>query len=236
MTRNTVTRTSNKLVKAFGKTYDMYIVPAKKQTDRVSKGRGSGGLVTMFKKHLTKYVSQVKCENYRIQGTKFVFTNCDLLIVNCYLPCDPQVAEHDYTELHRTLEDIRILIEKAECDSLLLCGDWNTHFPRNTAHVQIVQNFIENLGVTVFWSNPDDDPQHLIHNVDFTHTTVRNDRMFTSTVDHFMGSTQVYNCVTEAGVVHSVDNFSDHCPVYAKLGIGGIDLSLESVEQRRVPK
>ena len=76
----------------------MYIVPAKKQTDRVSKGRGSGGLVTMFKKHLTKYVSQVKCENYRIQGTKFVFTNCDLLIVNCYLPCDPQVGLFKYTE------------------------------------------------------------------------------------------------------------------------------------------
>ena len=72
---------TNKLVKSFGEKYDMYIVPAKKQTDRISKGRGSGGLVTMFKKHLTKYVSQIKSENYRIQATKFVFPTCTKLII-----------------------------------------------------------------------------------------------------------------------------------------------------------
>ena len=91
------------------------------------------------------------------------------------------------------LEDIRTLVEKSECDNLLFCGDWNTHFPRNTSHVQIVQNFIEELGVTVFWSNPDNDPGHFIQDVDYTHTTVRNDVMYTSTVDHFIGSTPVYN-------------------------------------------
>ena len=88
----------------------MYIVPAKKQTNHISKGRGSGGLVTMFRKYLTKYVSQIKSENYRIQGTKFTFPNCYLLVVNSYLPCDPQNENFEHNELISVLEDIKVII------------------------------------------------------------------------------------------------------------------------------
>ena len=52
---------TDKLRNLFSDKYDMFIVPASKDNSQVSKGRGSGGLATMWDKGLTKYVAQVKC-------------------------------------------------------------------------------------------------------------------------------------------------------------------------------
>ena len=41
-----------------------------------------------------------------------------------------------------------------------------------------------------------------------------------STIDHFVASTGVYNIITEAGVVHSGANPSNHSPIFAKLAVG----------------
>ena len=112
---------------------------------------------------------------------------------------------------------------------------WNTHFPRHTTHVRLVSEFVEQLGITVFWSHPDNDPNHLIQNVDYTHSSVRNNVITSSTVDHFIGSNMVYECVKEAGVIHSADNFSDHSPIYAKLNIGELDRTLEAQTYRSFP-
>ena len=56
---------TNKLRKKFTNC-DMFIVPAHKNSNQVSKGRGKGGLVTMWSKKMTKYVSKIKCDNYII--------------------------------------------------------------------------------------------------------------------------------------------------------------------------
>ena len=53
----------------------MYIVPVFKEDTVVKPGRGKGGLATMWKKGLTKYVSKIKYDIFRIQATKFNFPN-----------------------------------------------------------------------------------------------------------------------------------------------------------------
>ena len=62
-------------------THDMYIVPAFKEDTMVKPGRGKGGLATVWKKGLTKYVSKIKCDIFRIQATKFNFPNAELLVL-----------------------------------------------------------------------------------------------------------------------------------------------------------
>jgi len=47
----------------------------------VKPGRGKGGLATVWKKGLTKYVSKIKCDIFRIQATKFNFPNAELLVL-----------------------------------------------------------------------------------------------------------------------------------------------------------
>ena len=81
---------TNKLVVNLGADHDMFIVPAFKDNNQVSKGRGQGGLVTLWNKKLTKFVSKVPTDSYRIQATKFSFPSSHLLVINAYFPCDPE--------------------------------------------------------------------------------------------------------------------------------------------------
>ena len=62
----------------------------------------------MWKKELTKYVSKIPTENFRLQATKFSFPGCPLLVINSYFMCDPRGAIFDDMELLSLLEDIRL--------------------------------------------------------------------------------------------------------------------------------
>jgi len=73
---------TNKLKKYFGENHDMYIVPAFKEDTVVKPWRGKGGLATMWKKGLTKYVSKIKSDIFRIQASKFNFPHSELLVLN----------------------------------------------------------------------------------------------------------------------------------------------------------
>ena len=90
---------TNKIRSKYSKTHDVFIVPAYKDYSQVSKGRGSGGLATLWNKNLTKYVSKVKCANYRIQATKFSLPDGPLLVINSYFPGDPRTDNFDDSEL-----------------------------------------------------------------------------------------------------------------------------------------
>ena len=94
---------TNKLRNSFSSKYDMFIVPATKGTQLVNRGRGKGGLATLWDKSLTKYVSLVKCSNFRLQATKFNFPNGTFLLLNTYFPCDPQQANFNETEVLNVL-------------------------------------------------------------------------------------------------------------------------------------
>ena len=74
----------------------------------------------MWKKSLTKYVYQIKCDNFRIQVTKFNFPTEPLLIINTYFPWDPQINNFDDTELIDLILDIKSQVEISGCANVLL--------------------------------------------------------------------------------------------------------------------
>ena len=85
----------------------MFIVPALKSNSQVSKGRGKGGLATLWDKNLTKHVSQIKCASFRLQVTKFTFPSGSLLLLNTYFPCDPRVNNFNEDELLTLLAEMK---------------------------------------------------------------------------------------------------------------------------------
>ena len=123
---------TNKLRKAFNKKYDMFIVPAHKENQQVNRGRGKGGLATLWDKSLTKYVSLVKCSNFRLQATKFEFPTGSLLLLNSYFPCDPRQVNFNETELLTLLADMKNILLQEKCIFNLILGDLNCHFLRGT--------------------------------------------------------------------------------------------------------
>ena len=86
---------TDKLKEKFNDLHDMYIIPAVKDQNQVTKGRGIGGVATIWKKCLTKYVSKTESNNPRIQSTLFELPECPLLIINVYFPCDPRTNQYD---------------------------------------------------------------------------------------------------------------------------------------------
>ena len=163
----------------------MLILPAYKETNRVCRGRAKGGLATLWHPSLTKYVSKVKCENFRLQGTKFSFPSGPLLIVNSYFPCDPRKEEFDDHELLQLLADLSNLIDNADCLNVFLAGDMNSHFARNNRFTNTIKKYFDDKNLKVLWEAPNTS----IQPVDYTHMFVSEKISSFSTIDHFVRET-----------------------------------------------
>jgi hypothetical protein len=151
---------TSKLKQYFSDNHDMSIKPAYKNNNILSKGRGSGGLVILWKKTLTKYVSIIKSENYRIQAIKFKFPTEELLVFNLYFMVDPQANNFNDNDLLLLLAEIDRILSVSNCRNILLCGDINCDFSRNSNFVNVISNFIERTGLKVFWNLPDNNANH----------------------------------------------------------------------------
>ena len=144
-----------KLRQNFSDTHDMVINPAIKSNIYVSKGRGSGGLAILWRKCLTKYVTNIKCESYRLQAIKFNFPEAELLVINVYLMVDSQLENFDDNGLLQILAELNRIIGLSDCKNILLSGDLNCDFSRNTHFVNIIRDFILEKGLNIFWTMPD---------------------------------------------------------------------------------
>ena len=205
----------------------MFIVPASKDKKQVSKGRGKGGLATLWNKNMTKYVKKIKCENYRVQATQFNFPNGPLVVINTYFPCDPRTPNFDDTELMNTLADIQNIIQQAGVENVWLAGDLNCHFPRNTRFTSLVKDFLQEVGLNLLWEDQDDLDQS--DKVDYTFMCSVNGTNYSSTIDHFACRRRVYPSIIDAGVIHSAQNLSNHSAIFVKISVGEVDLNMEKV-------
>ena len=56
---------------------------------------------------------------------------------------------------------------------------------------------------------------------------LRNNIAYSSIIDHFSTSANLYDAITEAGVIHSGENLSNHLAIFLKVNIGELDLGVE---------
>ena len=61
-----------------------------------------------------------------------------------------------------------------------------------------------------------------VFRVGHAHTFEMNDHCYSSTLDHFFWSENIIKDVIEADVLHMPGNTSDHCPIYCKMNITGL--------------
>ena len=223
---------TNKIRRVLGDGYDLYINPAFKEGNQVNKGRAKGGLATIWHKSLTKYASKVKCDNFRVQATKFSFPGGKLLVLNTYFPCDPRRQDFDDNELLKTFADITNIIKSNDCDNVLVLGDLNCDLARSTSFVDSVKMFFDDLSFKFFWENPSDK----IQAVNYTYAQSVNNVISYSKIDHFVSNQRVINAVTEAGVVHQASNTSNHSPIFAKIKVGELNTSLENATSNKRTK
>ena len=130
------------------------------------------------------------------------------LLINTYFPQDPKCDDFDETDLLTTLSDIKEVMVNCEFNRLIWTGDINADFKRNTRFVKVVEEFITNLDLHKSCD---------VHQIDFTHSAEINDVVHMSTIDHFFWNSASNSSIIDAGVLHLIDNLSDHSPVFCKI-------------------
>ena len=203
--------------------YELFSVPAYKNNAQISAGRPSGGISFLYSQNISKYITRVVCPNsLRVQGLKLCLPHINLLFINAYFPTD--IRGRDDSDVLHTLQDIKFLLDS--CDNsfkVMLMGDLNCDFNRNSTFVQWTTQFLSENDLLPLWDR---------FGWDFTFCQIRNingvDRPICSTIDHFCVSSQLVDFCTEAMPLHMVENSSNHAPIYIKVNCG---ILLDSVKE-----
>ena len=133
------------------------IKPAVK--NNFDSGRPKNGMFIAVPDMYKNILEDVSPNYWRLQAVVLNCSNCRILLINSYFPVDPKTQNFDDSELLETLNHIRNVLNINDFNHVLWTGDINSDFLRNTGHVNIVKQFIEELNFQPSWTQ---------FNVDFT--------------------------------------------------------------------
>ena len=176
-------------------------------------GRAKGGLVMIFPQIMSKQIKDISPESWRLQAVLLTVNSKTWLLINSYFPTDKGQGFHEDQELYETLGIMENLINKHAHDKLVLFGDLNCDFKRETSHVGTINRFINALSLQRAWDTYD---------IDFTYTFQSENRCLYSVLDHFLWSEVTNNSISDAGPLHLVGNMSDHEPIFCVVNIDDV--------------
>lgn len=181
------------------------------ETQVILTGRPYGGCAILWRHEFSPLITPVQVDSLsrRLCSAVLHLTDYRILILCAYFPTDPGTAVYNGADLDVILSDIIDVILNVHCDAIILGGDLNYDTSRNTGFAKSVKSFISGLNLSTLWCK---------HTVDYTYT--HTDGISTSTIDHFMVSNNILNDCESGGVVHSVDNTSNHSLTYMVLNLG----------------
>lgn len=177
------------------------------------EGRPKNGMFIAFPDDIKGSVKEVSPNHWRVQAVLLKLSGENLLIINTYFPQDTRALEIINDELEEILTEIEEVLHKNSFNNVILLGDINTDFSRRSGFVKRVDGFIKDLNLCKSWEK---------YSVDFTHVFSKDDVSYTSTIDHFFWSQQLENSIEMAGVLHDIENTSDHLPIYTRLKCNNI--------------
>ena len=86
-------------------------------------------------------------------------------------------------------------------------------------------------GLKSVWENTHEND--CIQFVDYTHINIANQVPAYSTIDHFVGNPIIIQAVTEAGVLHSGENQSNHSAIFTRLDVGHFNNDIEIIKSEK---
>ena len=174
-------------------------------------GRPYGGCAIIWHSNIDCKIRPVSIDSGRVCAVTMTFENgTSLLLINTYLPCDDRYAGCKYDDTLETLSKITSLIEEHDCDLVIVAGDLNAHFDRNTPHVKAVLEFANGIGLKCGSS-------HVLSNVRHTFESKSCDS--TSLIDHFLTSEFLFRCITSYHTQDDIINLSDHVALLCEFDV-----------------
>ena len=201
--------------------FEIFTLPAVKPCSQINKGRPSGGLSILYSKQISPFVKRILCPgSNRVQAISVSCGDVSYVYINCYFPVDPQSPNADITDLLKCLQDVQYVVDHCDAGSkLILLGDINIDYSRNTSFVNLVKTSFSNIDLISVWTK---------FVCDYTYSSSRFhnglSRTFYSTIDHFCLSSNILPDCIDAFPLDNIDNTSGHRPIYMKLKCNGSNL------------
>ena len=208
--------------------YHVITNPAIKEN--LSFGRPKSGMFIAVPSSIKSQINNVSPKHSRVQAICLRSENSNILIINSYFPTDTNAPLNSQItdDLEDTLFCIETVLTNNDYRQVFLTGDINCNFLKKTMHVKNVSEFLDRNGLLKAWDT---------FNIDFTHTHEANGVTRTAVLDHFFWkNTSNTNSVKDAGVIHHVNNKSDHEPVYCVFEVESSPIELENVKHAPKPK
>ena len=156
--------------------------------------------------------ARVGTSSPRLQAQILTFPTCNILWINGYMPCDPQLQSFDDTDLVSTLSEVESLVTTHTTCEVVWASDMNWDTSRDNHFTRTVAAALQRIGLTSVWEGRE---------IDYTH--IHTDGVSTSTIDHFLVSRGLLKLVEECGPVHQGDNLSRHSPILLSLRLGEME-------------
>ena len=202
--------------------FHIFINPAIK--DDLNTGRPKGGLFIAVPDSIKGLIKDVSPGHWRLQAITITSPSSKTLLINSYFPTDSRTNNTE--ELFEIINIIRNVIETNPCDAVVWAGDLNADYSRNTAHARLVKESMEDMNMTSAWEKFD---------VDFTCVSEVGGITRISTIDHIMYSEGLASALSDAGVIHLVDNRSDHSPIFTVFDSISVQQEVTKIEEN-IPK
>ena len=170
-------------------------------------GRPYGGCSFLYKKSLGPSIICIDVGRDRVCCIKLNTKFGMLYIFNVYMSCDTTSNDH-IEEYNYVLSCISTCLYQNEVEYCIIAGDLNTDLIRHSSGNTIsLHSFIEHEHLAYVL-------KLISNNVYHTFTSIKYTK---SLIDHFIISQSLSNCIIDYYTLDSIDNLSDHIPLFCIL-------------------
>ena len=174
-------------------------------TDRILPGRPQGDVAIAWHNRLSHYVQPIGISNRGICAVSMQLNVHKYILIVCiYMPCDTHSNTTVAIEYDNSTNCLEELLSQYQHDDIIMCGDWNTSFERDTYQTRFMTAFTERNDLRLSWHHP---------MANKSNTYVNHNLHHASCIDHFVVSSNVYCNKRQHDVNDTPLNPSTHCPV-----------------------
>lgn len=190
--------------------------------EEILRGRPYGGTAILWHKSHSKSIRKIKLQSKRVCAVTLENENYNVLLLNCYMPCDNFLKTHVQEDFQQACDQVEITMGKYMNHQVIIGGDMNVDFSRKNSHDIYLDNFITRNDMQCGW---DLDAAEC----DYTFVDFVNQRF--ACIDHFFVSNSITNCVNAVQVIEDPLNLSNHCPIVMDLNLHSVSVHEEPVKK-----
>ena len=164
--------------------------------------RPHGGCVILWKSSIIHNIVPIDTVSVRLNCVKVIIDEkFTFLLFNVYMPCDDGCINGNVTQYQDILSEMSVIIHRHNVDNVIIGGDFNTSFGRDSPQTRELNNFClsENL---VPCTTLD------CANVNYTFECIHSGSK--SEIDHVLVTDSIKESVTQYYSVECINNLSDH--------------------------